>query len=163
MLFVYTEGGQKDKEGNMILAHAGEHSSGFVHWLGMFHFLFLHFPIASALLAAAAELLYIWKKDERFAFTASFLLWAAALAAIPTAMAGLLLAEGREIPFGGTLWLHRLFGLGTLLLSLSAAFLSSRPNRKLYLFILALLVMFVFITGDLGGDMSFPGFEWLPF
>lgn len=146
----------------MILAHAGEHSSGLVHWLGMFHFLFLHFPIASVLLAAAAELLYLWKKEERFAFTARFLLWAAALAAIPTAMAGLLLAEGREIPFGGTLWLHRLFGLGTLVLSLSAAFLSSRPNRKLYLSVLALLVLFVFITGDLGGDMSFPSFDWLP-
>ena len=144
----------------MIFAH--QHVPGIVHWFGMYHFIFLHLPIAAALFAVLAELLHIWRKNPNYAFTARFLLWMAFLSAIPTVTAGLMLVEGHPIHFGETLWMHRFFGIGTLILSGLTLIFSYTSLKKLYLLCLIALLIFVSLTGELGGAMSFPKFHWLP-
>lgn len=134
-----------------------------IQWFGQYHFLFLHFPIVCALLAGLAELIYSWTDREHYGFTAQFLLIVTALSTIPTVLAGLALTQGTTVELWSTLWWHRTFGIAALIFSWLAATFRFWPQyRKLYLCFLILLIASVEVAGDLGGDMTFSRFEWLP-
>jgi len=154
---------------NIFLPFAPEGSirkdmaSSTIHWFGQYHFLFLHFPIVCALLAGVAELIYTWTNKEHYGFTARFLLIVSAISSIPTVLAGLALTHESTVVLWSTLWWHRAFGIGTLIFSWLAAVFSFLPQyRKFYHFFLILLLICVEIAGDLGGDMVFKHFHWLP-
>jgi uncharacterized membrane protein len=143
-----------------MIAH-GSAPHSLLHWLGQYHFLFLHFPLACTSLAVLAECLFLWRKNPSYRFTAQFLLAANVLFALLTAATGLSLAEAMEIPAWGTLWWHRTFGLATLVLSVAAPLL---VNYSIFYYRVCLALLFVsaFLTGELGGAMTFPHFRWLP-
>jgi uncharacterized membrane protein len=66
----------------------------FVLWLGKFHLLLLHFPIALVVAAGSAELLSFWQGKTMPSESVRLCLWLAALTAIPTAGLGWLFAAG---------------------------------------------------------------------
>lgn len=148
----------------LILHVHSEHTgTSLIQWFGQYHFLFLHFPIVCALLAGVAELLYSWTNKEHYGFTAQFLLFFAAIFSIPTVLAGLALSHNMTIALWSTPWWHRTFGILTLIVSWLAAILSLWPqHRKLYICFLILLLICVEVAGDLGADMTFKHFHWLP-
>lgn len=69
-----------------------------MRWLGKFHLLLLHFPIALALAAGLGELGSAWRRDPLPSDSVRFCLWAGALAAIPTACLGWVYALAGDGP-----------------------------------------------------------------
>src|SRR5437667_121134 len=65
-----------------------------LHWLGKFHVLLLHFPIALVLAGGAGEAWSVWRRNPHPAESVQFCLRLAALAALPTATLGWLFAAG---------------------------------------------------------------------
>jgi mono/diheme cytochrome c family protein/uncharacterized membrane protein len=82
-----------------------------IGWLGKFHLLMLHFPIALFLAAAMAEAYSVLKGSPRFSDSVRFCLWLAALFAIPTAVFGwLFAAAGNGVGSPQILMVHRWLG-----------------------------------------------------
>ncbi len=82
-----------------------------IGWLGKFHLLMLHFPIALFLAAAMAEAYSVLKASPRLSDTVRFCLWLAALFAVPTAILGwLLAAAGNGVGSPRILMVHRWLG-----------------------------------------------------
>lgn len=136
------------------------------NWLasiGHFHLLFLHFPIALIVMTAVAELLWIWFKNPLFTHAARFMILAAAIFALPTALLGLALGysshfEGEQLDLYA--W-HRNFGLMTAGLAILTAILRERcvaeKTSSATGYYLSLFVLFIFVslTGAFGGDLAF--------
>jgi mono/diheme cytochrome c family protein/uncharacterized membrane protein len=59
-----------------------------IRWLGRFHLLLIHFPIALVLAAGFGEARSVWRRDPIPSESVRFCLWLGALAAIPTAGLG---------------------------------------------------------------------------
>ncbi len=99
-----------------------------LQWLGKFHLLLLHFPIALIFMAALAESWYWWQGDVVWMDTPPgsirFCILAAALFAVPVAILGWLHAMGGNgASQPETLLLHRWVGTGgALMLCLTAWF-----------------------------------------
>jgi uncharacterized membrane protein len=84
---------------------------GFVRWLGKFHLLLLHFPIALVLAAGAGEFWAFWQRRPLPSEPVRFCLRLAAAAAIPTAALGWLLAgAGHGVSSPQLLMAHRWLG-----------------------------------------------------
>ena len=64
----------------------------FLRWLGKFHLLLLHFPIALVLAAGAGEAWSVWQRNSIPSASVRFCLWLGAVAAIPTVTLGWLYA-----------------------------------------------------------------------
>jgi len=133
-----------------------------IKWIGNYHVIILHFPIALIMMTAVAELFSIKSKSPIFTQAARFMIIAAAITALPAALLGL--AYGYGVNYDQTLtqlfWWHRFFGLSTALLAIITACLKELHVRKkigvlAYAISLALLVVLVTITGYLGGEMTF--------
>jgi mono/diheme cytochrome c family protein len=85
--------------------------SRLVRWLGKFHLLLVHFPIALVFAAALAELRSIWQRNPLGSETTRFCLWLAALTAVPTAALGwLFAASGYGLSSPQLLMVHRWLG-----------------------------------------------------
>lgn len=150
----------------IILAHEG-HSDmhGLLHWIGNFHLLVLHFPIALAFTAAAAEVAFQRSKNPVFDHAARVMILATALTAIPTVLFGL--ALGYEAQYEGILadfyWWHRFCGLLTLMVAFITAYWREYVARDhLYITFLTLLVVLITLTGYLGGSLTFGPGSLLP-
>ena len=129
-----------------------------LRWMGHFHPLVLHFPIALFSVAFLAEALSRLLKKSELQLTATFCLTLGALSAAPTAGLGWLLAASTSHS-GSDILYHRWLGVSVAVLSL----LALKPfysNPKLRLPILAFLAALVGATGHLGGSLSY-GSEWL--
>jgi uncharacterized membrane protein len=59
-----------------------------LRWLGKFHLLLLHFPIALVVAAGLGEARSVWRRSPQPSETVRFCFWLAALTAIPTAVLG---------------------------------------------------------------------------
>ena len=82
-----------------------------IRWLGKFHLLLLHFPIALIFAAGAAELWSIRQRDSRPSEVVRFCLWLGVLAAVPTATFGwIFAAAGNGADSPQLLLAHRLLG-----------------------------------------------------
>lgn len=136
--------------------------SKIVHWFGNFHLIFLHFPIALIVMTVVSELLFCWYGFPVFDQSSRFMIIAAAITTIPTALFGFALAY--EAHYEGILfsffWWHRIFGVFTTLLTIVAAILredysGKRWAMKAYYICLAIVFLSVNLTGYLGGAMSF--------
>jgi uncharacterized membrane protein/mono/diheme cytochrome c family protein len=128
----------------------------FVHWLGKLHLVLLHFPIALLLAAALGELTATWQGRPRIASGAKFCLRLAALAAIPTAALGWLLAAASySANASSLLTAHRWMGTLTAVTIVVTAAYSERRHRTLQAqFMLAVAVILTAITAHLGGLLT---------
>ncbi len=138
-------------------------SVGFLEWLGHFHFLFLHFPIALIIMTVVAEWLWIWFANPVFNHAARFMIVSAAVFAIPTALFGFALGyhqtyEGLDLEL--YTW-HRFFGVLTVGLVTVTAVLKERHARQPatslvgYYSCLFLLFLSINLTGVFGGSLAF--------
>lgn len=131
-------------------------------WIGSFHLIFLHFPIALINMLGISECLFIWYKRPIFEFSSKFLLVSAAIMAPPTALLGLLYSYSSS--YSGLietflLW-HMWLGIGTATLTVTIAFLRETMGlSKLYYASLGLLVLMINATGFFGGGMTFGPFH----
>ncbi len=136
----------------------------FLDWIGKFHVLILHFPIALAVAAAFREAWSMWcgwRRPNSSRASAEedvhFCLLAAALFVVPTTITGWLHAlDGSGAGQPGTLQLHQWLGTLACVLVVAAAVLAEMdmhaghrwwPTRVL-IFVAALTVG---ITGHFGG------------
>jgi mono/diheme cytochrome c family protein len=135
----------------------------FLLWLGKFHLLLLHFPIALVVAAGVAELLSF----ARIAQTTSspseavrFCLWLSALAAIPTVAAGWLFASaGNGAGSPDILTAHRWLGTAAAVWLLIAAILAERDARygirsNIVRFFLLIAILTTAIAAHLGGLLA---------
>lgn len=138
--------------------HQNEMSITWLQWVGSFHLILLHFPIALINMLAVAELLLILSKRPIFDFSSRFLIISAAILTPLTALLGLIYSfsftyEGLMETF--LLW-HMWLGISTAILAVVAAYIRERWGRTTtYLFCLILLLLLVNITGFFGGSMTF--------
>lgn len=151
----------------MAFAHEGHHLAAIEEgletplWfgqLGRFHLIALHFPIALINMVVISECLYAWYKQEIFAFSSRFMLYAGAVLAVPTALLGLLYSY--SVPVYGQmatlLFWHMWCGIITVLLAVLTLVLKEKRGRSsLYYFFLVLLVLLVNTTAFFGGKMAF--------
>lgn len=145
--------------------HALENEAGFgnrlLAWLGRFHPVIIHFPIALLIAGAIAECLHlVWSKDWLTASVRFVVLFAAA-SAVPAAILGWLNAAYGSQPedLAQTLFLHRWIGTTAAVLAVVTAVLSERSRRggSLIAFRVVLLTTAALIglTGHLGGTLIF--------
>lgn len=134
-----------------------------VNSIGRFHLLFLHFPIALIVMTVVAEWLWIWFNQLIFAHAARFMILAAAVFSLPTALLGLAYGYGQTYEGVSSdlyIW-HRFFGLVTALLAIVTAVLKERYLRQDtltqtgYLLSLFFLFICVSLTGAFGGSLAF--------
>jgi uncharacterized membrane protein/mono/diheme cytochrome c family protein len=102
-----------------------------VRWLGKFHLLLLHFPIALVLAGGFAELLSFRRRNSVPSETVRFCLWMGALAAIPTAALGWLHAEsGNGSSSPEALAIHRWLGTAAAVWLVFTAVCVEVDNRR---------------------------------
>lgn len=137
--------------------------SKIIQLLGNLHPIFLHFPIALIIMTVISELLFFWCGSSLFDHASRFMIIAAAISAIPTALSGF--AFGYDAHYEGILsdffWWHRFLGVLTTLFTIAAAALKELHSRKqwhtmkAYYICLAIIFISVNLTGFLGGEMTF--------
>lgn len=137
--------------------------TNWISWIGRFHLLLLHFPIALIIMTVVAEWLNIWYDRPVFEHAARFMIAAAAIFAPITALLGFALGYGQHYE-GLSLDLyewHRYFGVTTAGLTVIAAILKERYIRQLspsltaYYICLFFLFICVNLTGTFGGSLAF--------
>jgi uncharacterized membrane protein len=134
-------------------------------WIGGFHFILLHFPIALIAMTAISELLLIWYRRAIFNYAARFMVIAAAILAAPTALFGLIYSYtvSYEGLLAGFLWWHMWTGIATAACAIFVALLRERyGTAKLYYTCLVFLFLLVNTTGFLGGGLTFGPYHMLP-
>jgi uncharacterized membrane protein len=128
-------------------------------YIGKFHPLLVHFPIALVLAAAAAELVVLATTRTAWRTVAVANIRAGAALGVVTAITGWLFASSPLVDASPSLEWHRWVGMAGAAGAIGAALLSSRlpmPSRRsalvyrVTLFVTALLVA---ITGHLGGTL----------
>ncbi len=153
----------------LLQAHDGHDQTlfeqSFMAWLGSFHPLFLHFPIALIVMTAVAECFSYWTRDSFFDAASRFMIMAAAVTAIPTTLFGLAFAYSAT--YGGELmddlWWHRFFGLLTTFLVVGTVYMREYYRHwPLYYALLVLSFISVCATAFFGGQMTFGPFYFLP-
>lgn len=151
--------------GQPTVKHFGGRPLTWTQWVGSFHFIFLHFPLALIAMTAISEFLFNWFQRPIFDYAARFMLIAAAVFSLPTALLGL--TYSYTASYSGILadfvWWHMWFGISTAVFSIIVAFLLERLGRsKFYFTSLFLLFLLVNITGYLGGGMTFGPYHMYP-
>jgi uncharacterized membrane protein/mono/diheme cytochrome c family protein len=137
-------------------------------WIGKFHLLFLHFPIALFLAAAAGEFLAVLRKSRVPAPAVRYAVLLAASSAVSTATLGWLHAlsgEGASLP--RILLLHRWLGTAAALFAVTTAFFSERDSRRGERSMLGRVLLFagaalVAMTAHFGGLLAhgLDFFDW---
>lgn len=152
------EGHEGKKDPETVQEHVqGEISTTWLEWIGSFHLIFLHFPIALINMLAISETLFIFFRRPIFEFSSKFMLISAAVIAPPTALLGLIYSYSAS--YSGImetflLW-HMWFGIGTAILTAIVAFMRERIGlSKLYYAFLIFLVLMLNTTGFFGGEMT---------
>ena len=151
--------------GQPTVKHFGGRPLTWTQWVGSFHFIFLHFPLALIAMTAISEFLFTWFHRSIFDYAARFMLIAAAVFSVPTALLGL--TYSYTASYSGILadfiWWHMWFGIATAVFAIIVAFLRERLGRsKFYFTSLFLLLLLVNITGYLGGGMTFGPYHMYP-
>jgi uncharacterized membrane protein/YHS domain-containing protein len=152
--------------------HGGAKPNRLVSYLGKFHPVAVHLPIALVLGAALAELLYMLSWNVLFRNAAVFNLMMAVLGAAAAVPLGLAAASGTDYPadYAQVLSFHKWLGIATMLFIAVAAALAVRANRKdagkrdqrPYRLVLLICVGLVGMTGHLGGLLVYglKHFSW---
>jgi uncharacterized membrane protein len=128
-------------------------------WLGKFHPLAVHFPIAMLIGAALSELLLMRTRHELFFHATRFAIWVGSLGALAAATLGWFFAGFRIADEEWLMTTHRWLGTSASALALAVLFLCERAYRRserqafrLALFPLAAVVA---TTGFFGGALLY--------
>jgi uncharacterized membrane protein len=129
-------------------------------WIGKFHLLMIHFPIALVLAAVTAELLSIWRKIPALTSAGRFCVSLAEMVAAPTAALGWLFAgtSFSETP-SPLLTAHRWLGTTTAALLVITGLCAAREARRgiktrRVRLLLLLAALATAMTAHLGGLMA---------
>jgi uncharacterized membrane protein/mono/diheme cytochrome c family protein len=102
-----------------------------LRFLGKFHLLLLHFPLALVLAAGFGEALSVWRRDSIPSESVRFCLWVGALAAIPTVGLGWLHASaGNGVGAPQILMAHRWLGTTAAAWLVMTAIFAERDARR---------------------------------
>lgn len=155
----------------LAFAHEG-HEEGqegrpatWTEWIGGFHLIFLHFPIALVNMLALSELLFIWLKSPLYEASSRFLVVSAAIISLPTAVLGLIYSYSASYVglMASFLWWHMWLGISAAVLAIAAAFIrEGKGVGKLYYISLFMLFLVLNIGTSLGGGMTFGPYHMLP-
>jgi uncharacterized membrane protein len=104
--------------------------SGVVEGIGRLHPALVHFPVALILTGAVAELLYMWRREQRFGDAARFMVAASAWMAVPTAAAGFAAATELAPSLEGIFSVHRITGVGLPVLAFLVYAMSEGARRS---------------------------------
>lgn len=136
-----------------------------VAYLGRFHPLVVHFPIALILVAGLAELLFALRGSPSMRDSARFCLGVGAVSALVSALLGWLAAESTRVPrmLEDTLGFHRWAGVSTALVAALAFLFSEQACRegastgasRRYRLTLFAAIVLVILAGHFGGTMVF--------
>jgi uncharacterized membrane protein len=128
-----------------------------LNWMGKFHLLLLHFPIALVIAAGVGEGWSVWRRNPIPSESARYCLWLGALASLPTAGLGwLYAAAGNGIGSPELLMAHRWLGTTAALWIVMTAICAERDARRglrsICVRILLLIAIFIIaLTAHLGG------------
>jgi uncharacterized membrane protein len=128
-------------------------------FIGKFHPLLVHFPIALVLAAAVAELVVIATSRTAWRTVAVANIRAGAAIGVVTAITGWLFAGTPVVDVGPSLEWHRWLGLAAAVGAIGAALLSlplhvsARRSPFVYRVMLFTTALLVAITGHLGGTL----------
>jgi uncharacterized membrane protein/mono/diheme cytochrome c family protein len=131
-----------------------------IRWLGKFHLVLLHFPIALVVAGGAAEAWSVWQRKSTPSESVRFCLWLAALASIPTVGFGwLFAAAGNGMSSPQLLLAHRWLGtIAAVWLLVTAVCAESDARRgarsRGVWLLLASGVLIVALTAHLGGLLA---------
>lgn len=125
-------------------------------WMGKFHFLMIHFPIALIFAAGLSEGWSLWRRSRVSSNTVRFCLWMAAIAAVPTAAFGWLYAAGNHGTGSTLLLAHRWLGTTAAVWLILTAICAERDARRgergwIVRLLLATAISVVALTAHLGG------------
>jgi mono/diheme cytochrome c family protein/uncharacterized membrane protein len=126
-------------------------------WLGRFHLLLLHFPIALVFAAGIAEIRSAWRRSPIPSESVRFCLWLGALTAIPTAALGWLFASaGNGADSPQLLMAHRWLGTTAASWLFLTALCAERDAQKgvrsrSVRFLLVIGVLITALVAHLGG------------
>lgn len=142
-----------------LYSHEGheEHASNFINWIGSFHPILLHFPIALVTMTGVAECFARLRDKQSYDDAARFMINAAAIFVIPTIICGWALSYGMDYSgdLQNTFWWHRFFGITTGVLLITTAYFRRRSANTTYLLLLTATILSVATTGYLGGTLTF--------
>jgi len=139
-------------------------SQRLVQFVGKFHPIAVHIPIALVLVAALAEILAVVTRKPLFQNASRFNIIIAVLGAVASVLLGLAAGVSSDYPdeFSRHLFLHKWLGIGTCVFIFVAAIFSElacrsgRPGYRLsYRAILLLCVLLVGVTGYFGGQLVY--------
>lgn len=127
-----------------------------IHWLGYLHPVMIHFPIALVLMTVISEILFLFTRNPLFDGAARFMIIAAAITALPTALFGLALSYGAHYQgdYATIFFWHEVCGIITVFFAIIAAILREKRKMGFYYLCLAILFLSVNIGGYLGGEMT---------
>jgi uncharacterized membrane protein/mono/diheme cytochrome c family protein len=139
-----------------------------LHWLGKFHVMVVHFPIALLLAAAAGEAWSAWRRKGQPAPAVHFCVLLGAISAVVSAVLGWLhAASGYGLDSPVILAWHRNFGTATAIASVILAVLSEIESRRgtrswWFRLLLLLVALLVAVAGYFGGRLVYGDdfFSW---
>lgn len=148
-----------------LIAHAGHGGEPmtWIHWVGIFHPMILHFPIVMIVIALIAEILNLQRPTLFYQNLVRFMLFGAAITAFLTIITGF--AHGYQAHYHDEtkefcFFMHRLGGIATTLLAFMTAIFKELSLRKiiskaLYGCTLIILFCFLLVTTYYGGKLTF--------
>jgi uncharacterized membrane protein len=125
-------------------------------FVGRFHPLIVHFPIALLILAVLIEFVSKASKFEQLSSSLPFILLLGAVTAIVSVIMGWFIANDRGYDDGLLEW-HRWLGVSVLILSLFLTLVSVRIikiSKVIRIFFFVLLFLLISLTGHLGGSLT---------
>ena len=143
------------------VAPAQEEPITFFSWLGRFHSVVVHFPIALLLSAAIAKLLFVRTQQVFFSDAVRFCIWIGAAGALAAAPLGWFFAGIRLVDDEWVMTAHRWTGTATLATALTLLWLSERryrsgsSSRTRLRVALGVAAALVGATGFLGGSLLY--------
>lgn len=139
----------------IIFAHEEmtSQAASWFQWVGSWHLVLLHFPIALITMAVVAEGLRAYFKRE---FPVRFLLLSAAIFSPITAFLGWIYSHSFSYEGEMDTYLHWHMWLGITTAILSIWIVCIQEQSRLYYILLGLMFVLICLVGYFGGSMTFP-------
>lgn len=136
-----------------------ELTHAWIEWIGNFHPLLNHFPIALIIMTGFSELFFKYFSKPLFDHASRFMILAAACISVPTALLGFAMGYAADYSTGWELdyygW-HQLSGMILVLLTIATSYVREYSGRRgAYFLLLGLSILCVCITGYYGGSLTF--------